>query len=274
MTASSSADNVTAPRVAADPSLLSLRAVSFVYRSAREGDVTALDHISVDVRDGEFMTIVGRSGCGKSTLLRLVAGLLSLTAGTLVLDGSSVTGPRRDVGIVFQSAVLLGWRTVLDNVLLPIELLKLDRREFEPRALELLAMVGLTGFEHRYPRALSGGMQQRVSICRALIADPRVLLMDEPFGALDAMTREELSLELLRIWEEREKTVLFVTHSIHEAVLLANRVLVMTPRPGRVAAIVDVQLPQPRTLEMQFHPEFRGATQVIRQLINAKGEPP
>ncbi len=253
---------------------LHLDSVSLTYRSRGQGEVTALEEMSLDVRDNEFITIVGQSGCGKSTLLRLVSGLLAPTTGTIELAGRPVTGPRSDVGIVFQSAVLLPWRTVLENVLLPIEFLKLDTGKYEARARELLALVGLKGFESAYPRALSGGMQQRVSISRALVSDPRILLMDEPFGALDAMTREELSFELLRIWDERKKTVLFVTHSIPEAVLLANRVVVMTPRPARVAKIIEVNLPRPRTLEMEFSDEFRKATDEIRELIYQKSPKP
>ena len=253
---------------------LHIDSVSLTYRSRGQGEVTALEKMSLDVRDNEFITIVGQSGCGKSTLLRLVSGLLPPTTGRIDLADRPVTGPRSDVGIVFQSAVLLPWRTVLENVLLPIEFLKLDTTKYEGRARELLALVGLKGFESAYPRALSGGMQQRVSISRALVSDPRILLMDEPFGALDAMTREELSFELLRIWDERKKTVLFVTHSIPEAVLLANRVVVMTPRPARVAKIIEVNLPRPRTLEMEFSDEFRRATDEIRELIYQKRPKP
>ena len=244
--------------------------VSVTYSSRGQKDLIALESFCLEIQDEEFVAIVGQSGCGKTTLLRLVSGLLRPTAGTIELDGRSVRGPRSDVGIVFQSPVLLPWRTALDNVLLPIEFLKRDRELFEPRARELLALVGLKGFENGYPRSLSGGMQQRVSISRALVSDPRVLLMDEPFGALDAMTREELSFELLRIWNERKKTILFVTHSIPEAVLLANRVVVMTPRPARVARIVEVNLPRPRTIEMEFSHEFRRATDEIRELIYQK----
>jgi NitT/TauT family transport system ATP-binding protein len=253
---------------------LHLDSVSLTYRSRGQGEVTALEEMNLDVSDNEFITIVGQSGCGKSTLLRLVSGLLAPTTGNIELAGRPVIGPRSDVGIVFQSAVLLPWRTVLENVLLPIEFLKLDTRKYEARARELLALVGLKGFESAYPRALSGGMQQRVSISRALVSDPRILLMDEPFGALDAMTREELSFELLRIWDERKKTVLFVTHSIPEAVLLANRVVVMTPRPARVAKIIEVNLPRPRTLEMEFSDEFRKSTDEIRELIYQKSPKP
>lgn len=251
-------------------SVLRLDSVSLIYKSRGQKELTALQSMSLDVRDEEFITIVGQSGCGKSTLLRLVSGLLAPTTGTIGLAGRPVTGPRSDVGIVFQSPVLLPWRTSLENVLLPIEFLKKDLAQYETRARELLALVGLKGFESAYPRALSGGMQQRVSISRALVSDPRILLMDEPFGALDAMTREELSFELLRIWEERKKTVLFVTHSIPEAVLLANRVVVMTPRPARVAKIIEVNLPRPRTLAMEFSSEFRQATDEIRELIYQK----
>ena len=249
------------------PPLIRLAGVSLTYHSRRHGDVLALSDVSLDVRDNEFLTIVGRSGCGKSTLLKLIAGLLPLSSGAITLDGSPVSGPRRDVGIVFQSAVLLDWRTSLANVLLPIEFQQLDRRAHEPRARELLELVGLKGYEDRYPRSLSGGMQQRVGICRALIADPRVLLMDEPFGALDALTREELTIEVMRIWHERPKTILFVTHSIPEAVLLADRVVVMSARPGRVAEIVAVKLPRPRDFAMEARPEFQDSTHRIRELI-------
>jgi NitT/TauT family transport system ATP-binding protein len=247
--------------------LLCLNSVSLVYSSRGRSELTALESLSLNIRDKEFIAIVGQSGCGKSTLLRIVAGLLTPTTGTIELDGRGVVGPRSDVGIVFQSPVLLPWRSVLENVLLPIEFLKEDPKKYEARARELLKLVGLQGFENARPRELSGGMQQRVSISRALVSDPRILLMDEPFGALDAMTREELSFELLRIWDERKKTVLFVTHSIPEAVLLADRVVVMTPRPARVAKIIDVKLSRPRTLAMQFSDHFREATDEIRELI-------
>jgi NitT/TauT family transport system ATP-binding protein len=255
-------------RAARDPRGIRLEAVSLAYRARGHADVVALRELSFHVEDNEFLSIVGPSGCGKSTLLRLVAGLLRPTGGRVELDGAAVAGPRRDVGIVFQIPLLLPWRTALENVLLPVEFLRLDVGQFRARARELLVLAGLQGFEDHYPRALSGGMQQRVGICRALIADPRVLVMDEPFGALDALTREELSLELLRIWEERKKTVVFVTHSIPEAVLLSNRVLVMTPRPGKVAGIVEVPLPRPRAAAMEFRPEFRAASEAIRALID------
>src|SRR5438067_5024543 len=215
------------------------------YQTPR-GSVVALEEIGFTVREGEFVAIVGPSGCGKSTLLKILAGLLPATRGEVRLRSLPVTGPRRDIGVVFQSPVLFPWRTVLENVLLPVDVQRLDRAKHRARALDLLALVGLSGFEERYPWELSGGMQQRVAITRSLIHNPALLLMDEPFGALDAMTRETMNLELQRIWLERRKTVLFVTHSIAEAVFLADRILVMTPRPGRLLDNVDVDLPRPR----------------------------
>ncbi|MBM3582065.1 MAG: ATP-binding cassette domain-containing protein, partial [Alphaproteobacteria bacterium] len=189
--------------------------------------------------------------------------------GTLSLDGTPLDGPSRDVGIVFQDATLLPWRNVLDNVLLPVEILSLPKEDYRPRAMDLLRLVGLTGFEHRMPNELSGGMQQRTAICRALIHNPSILLMDEPFAALDAMTREELGLELMRIWEEEKKTIVFVTHSIPEAILLADRVVVMTPRPGKIAHVIEVDLPRPRTLAMEFSEKFKSYSDDVRALIYA-----
>ena len=244
---------------------------SFVTRSRERVD--ALDGVTFDVGRNEFVTIVGPSGCGKSTLLKLLAGVVPIDGGEIVLDGSPVRGPRRDIGMVFQSPVLMRWRNVLDNVLFPAAILKLDPGEARERALALLAMVGLAGFERKYPRELSGGMQQRVAICRALLFRPSILLMDEPFGALDALTREELSVELLRIWQEETKTVLFVTHSIPEAVLLGHRVVVITRRPGRVADIVPVDLPRPRDLGMTVRPEFQDHVARIRSLIGRSEGP-
>lgn len=242
-------------------------AVSKIFRVGKRESVHALDRISLDVAENEFLALVGASGCGKSTFLKLVAGLVPASAGAIHIDGTPVSGPRHDVGIVFQAPVLLNWRTVVGNVMLPVEILRLDQERYKAVALDLIRFVGLTGFEHRHPRELSGGMQQRVAICRALVHDPKILLMDEPFGALDALTREEMSLELLRIWEERRKTILFVTHSIPEAVLLADRVVVMSPRPGRVARIIPVQLPRPRTMAMEYSAEFRDHADEIRGLI-------
>jgi NitT/TauT family transport system ATP-binding protein len=194
------------------------------------------------------VTLVGRSGCGKSTLLRIVAGLLEPTGGRVTIAGTPVTGPRRDVSLMFQRPALLPWRNVIENVLLPVEVHRLDRRAYRRRAHDLLELVGLDAFATRSPWELSGGMQQRVALCRALVVEPRILLMDEPFAALDALTREELGLELQRIWSEHRATILFVTHSIEEAVLLADRVVVMSARPGRIRRVVPVDLPRPRSL--------------------------
>ena len=233
--------------------------------------VKALGGISVEVGNGEFVTIVGQSGCGKTTLLKILAGLLARSAGTVTLRGEPVNGPRRDIGIVFQDPVLLPWRTVLDNVMLPIEVLHLDRAQFRTRAMQLIHLVGLETFEDKYPHELSGGMRQRVALARALVHDPSLLLMDEPFGALDAMTREFMNLELLRIWQEAKKTVVFITHSIPEAVFLADRVIVMSARPGRITEIVKVDLPRPRDLDMMASDDFGVYTRKIRHLFDAKG---
>jgi NitT/TauT family transport system ATP-binding protein len=254
--------------------MISLASVSKTYRS-RHGDlVHALDDVTLDVKDEEFVSLVGPSGCGKSTLLRVVGGLTPPSGGDVRVRGAEVCEPFPDVGIVFQSAVLLPWRSVLDNVLFSIEMLGREREAYRERALALIELAGLGGFERRYPWELSGGMQQRVAICRALVHDPGLLLMDEPFGALDAMTREEMGFELLRIWEERRKTILFVTHSIPEAILLADRVVVMTPRPGRLARVLEVGLPRPRTADMEFDARFREAAEEIRRLIFARRQEP
>ncbi len=234
--------------------VIEVASVSHVFRSGRER-LHALDGIDLTVGENEFVTLVGRSGCGKSTLLRIMAGLLPSTAGRVSVLGKPVTGPRADVSLMFQRSALLPWRSVLENVMLPVEILKLDRKTHRARAEELLALVGLEGFESRRPYELSGGMQQRAALCRALIHDPAVLLMDEPFAALDALTREELSLELQRISLEHRKTIVFVTHSIQEATLLADRVVVMSPRPGRIARIIEVDAPRPRSLGLEKHPE-------------------
>lgn len=213
----------------------------------RSGVVEALRDITLTVRDGEFVAVVGRSGCGKSTLLRLIAGLLPPTRGTVTVDGRPMTKPRRDVAMMLQRPALLPWRSVLDNVLLPVEIFGWRRRDHRDRAHHLLQTVGLDGFERRLPHELSGGMQQRVALCRSLIQNPRVMLMDEPFSALDALTREELSVELQRVHAEHRSTVVFVTHSIDEAVLLADRVVVLSPRPGTLRKILDVDVARPRS---------------------------
>ena len=250
--------------------MIRLDHVEKTYRTRRGDLVHALDDITLEVGENEFVTLVGPSGCGKSTLLKLVSGLIPVTGGRIHIRDQAVHEPFPDVGFVFQQPVLLPWRSVLDNVLFSVEMLGLDPRQYRKPAGDLLELTGLAGFESRYPRELSGGMQQRVAICRALLPDPSLLLMDEPFGALDAMTREEMSLELLRIWEERRKTILFVTHSIPEAILLADRVVVMTPRPGRIARVLSVDLPRPRTMDLEFDPRFKAASDEVRSLIFAR----
>jgi NitT/TauT family transport system ATP-binding protein len=221
--------------------------------TGRSGTVEALRDVSLEVADGEFVAVVGRSGCGKSTLLRLIAGLLPPTGGHIEVSGDRVVKPRRDVAMMFQRPALLPWRSVLDNVLLPVQIFGWRKAEYRDRAHQLLELTGLTGFEKRLPHELSGGMQQRVALCRALIGRPRVMLMDEPFSALDPLIREELSVELQRIHMEQEATTVFVTHSIDEAVLLADRVVVLSPRPGRVREIIDVRIPRPRALGRTAH---------------------
>ena len=235
------------------------------------GPVVALSDIEFSVADGEFLSVVGPSGCGKSTLLRILAGLNPPSSGVAMLGGAAITGPRRDIGVVFQQPVLFPWRDVLANVLLPADVQGLGRAAMHSRAMALLAMVGLQGFERRLPRELSGGMQQRVALVRALIHEPKLLLMDEPFGALDAMTREAMNLELQRIWMEQRKTVLFITHSVTEAVFLADRVLVMSPRPGRIVDTLAVDIPRPRGLEAMNTPGFGAHVQRIRRALNAVG---
>ena len=241
--------------------------VSRSFRSRDGDEILALKDLSLSIGRNEFVTLVGPSGCGKSTLLRIVAGLILPTRGVAKIDGTAVLGPRDETAMVFQSPTLLPWATVLDNVLFPLRMMGRMGPESRARARELIRLVGLEGFEAKSPRELSGGMQQRVAICRALIHDPQVLLMDEPFGALDALTREEMTLELLRIWERQPKTIVFVTHSIPEAVLLADRVVVMSARPGRIAQVIDVPLGRPRSFELESHPDFQRCTHRIRELI-------
>jgi len=240
------------------------------YRGGQRS-VLALDDIDFEIGEGEFVSIVGPSGCGKSTLLKIMTGLIGCSSGEVLLRGTAVASPRQDIGTVFQSPVLFPWRTVLDNVLLPIDVLQRDRPKHLPKAKELLALVGLSGFEDRYPWELSGGMQQRVAISRGLVHDPALLMMDEPFGALDAMTREHMNVELQRIWLERKKTVLFITHSIPEAVFLSDRVLVMTPRPGRILTERSIDIPRPRSLDVMNTPEFGQHVRAIRNHFKAVG---
>ena len=234
----------------------------------RDGPLKALDCVTFAVQKGEFVSIVGPSGCGKSTLLKIILGVVPYTGGVARLAGKPVNGPQLGAGMVFQTAALPPWRRILDNVLLPIEVLGLPRRDYEEKARALLAMAGLEGFERKLPAELSGGMQQRVSICRALIHDPSLLLMDEPFGALDALTREGMQSELLRIWSATHKTVLFVTHSIDEAVLLSDRVIVMSARPGRIAMDMPIDLPRPRSGSARSLQRFQDYAQNLRQLLN------
>jgi NitT/TauT family transport system ATP-binding protein len=249
--------------------LIALDGVGMTY-PADSGPVEALRDIALTVGRGELVALVGPSGCGKSTLLRIVAGLRPATTGRIAVDGRAVTGPLAAVGMVFQAPVLLKWRRIVDNVLLPAELAGRDPGEYRARAADLLRLVGLGDFGEKLPRELSGGMQQRAALCRALLLDPPLLLMDEPFGALDAMTRDELNLELLRVWGEgsdQRKTILFVTHSIPEAVFLADRVVVMTPRPGRVASVVSVRLARPRTVATRASADFGAVTLEIHDIL-------
>jgi NitT/TauT family transport system ATP-binding protein len=250
--------------------LIRARGVAKSYRTG-DGEVESLRPLEFEVGEGEFVSVVGPSGCGKSTLLKLIAGLLPASRGSIEIGGATVDGPPPGIGIVFQSHVLLPWRTVLANILLQAEVRRLPREQSLARARELVAMVGLEGFENKFPWQLSGGMQQRVAILRALLHDPPMLLMDEPFGALDAMTRERMNLELQRIWMAAGKTVLLITHSIPESIFLSDRVLVMSERPGSIAAIYDVELPRPRTLAMMGSPEFAVLAQAIRAHFYSKG---
>ncbi|GAB3181453.1 ABC transporter ATP-binding protein [Streptomyces incanus] len=232
--------------------MISISGVSRTF-SSRSGSTVALQSIDLHIAEGEFVAVVGRSGCGKSTLLRLIAGLLPASEGEITIGGERVTGARRDVAMLFQRPALLPWRSVLDNVLLPVEIFGRRKAEHRDRAYRLLETAGLAGFEKHRPHELSGGMQQRVSLCRSLIGGPRVLLMDEPFSALDALTRAELAAELQRVHRENSATVVFVTHSIDEAVLLADRVVVLSPRPGRIREVVDIGIPRPRALGRTAH---------------------
>ena len=246
--------------------VIAIRHLSKVY-GGRGGNVTALSDIDCTIGDGEFMSIVGPSGCGKSTLLKILAGLLQRSGGDALLNGTPIDGPRNDIGVVFQSPVLFPWRTVLGNVLLPVDVQKLGREKMQQRALDLLNLVGLKDFEHRYPWELSGGMQQRVALVRALIHDPALLLMDEPFGALDALTREAMNVELQRIWMESRKTVVFITHSTSEAVFLGDRVIVLSARPGRIREDIRIELPRPRTLEIKKSAQCHEYRNTIWDLI-------
>ena len=234
-------------------SLIEVREIEKIYKTRQGEPVHALTDVNLSIRPGEFVSVVGPSGCGKSTLMRILAGLDVQSRGTATIHGQPVHGPRPDVGVRFRQARLLAWKTVLESVLLPATLRGIDQTA---RARSLLELVSLSNFSEKYPFELSGGMQQRVAICRALVCDPDILLMDEPFGALDAITREQMNVELARIQAEQKKTIVFITHSIPEAVFLGDRVVVMSARPGRISDVLDVDIPRPRTLETMHLPRF------------------
>jgi NitT/TauT family transport system ATP-binding protein len=258
------------PAAHAGEPAIGIKALTKTYRT-RDGDVPTLRPIDLDIADGEFVAVVGPSGCGKSTLLKLIAGLIEPTSGSIEVGGKQVVEPPDDVGIVFQSPVLLAWRSVLANIMMPVEVRKLDYASHLERAKALIKTARLEGFENKYPWQLSGGMQQRAAICRALVHDPKIVLMDEPFGALDALTRERMNLELQRIHSETRKTILLITHSIPESVFLADRVVVMSDRPGTIEAIYDVPLPRPRRLEVMGTPVFAELARQVRSHFYAEG---
>ncbi len=243
-----------------------LKDIGMVYKTTDGRDVTALTSVSLDIQRGEFISLLGPSGCGKTTLLRIIADLLQPTSGTITVGGESPRAARlkQRYGIVFQSAVLYDWRTVKKNVMLPLELMHVPKAERSERAEKMLELVGLTDFANHYPNQLSGGMQQRVGIARALALRPEILLMDEPFSALDEFTREKLHMDLLRIWRKTNKTIIFVTHNISESVFLSDRVCVLSPHPGRLSAVVDIDLPRPRTMEMRDTPHFTELVAKVR----------
>ena len=252
-----------------EASWISVSGLHKIYKTRAGGSTHALADINFKVRKGEFISIVGPSGCGKTTLLNVLAGLISKTEGSAQVAGQEVSKPLPEIGMVFQAPTLLPWRTIFGNVMIPVEIQKRDKKQYKQVAMDLLKLVGLDGFEDKYPNELSGGMQQRAGICRALVHAPSVLLMDEPFGALDAMTREYMNLELLRIWKESNQTIALVTHSITEAVFLSDRVIVMSPRPGRIAEIISIDLPRPRTLDMLTSDAAGAYVQRIRHYFSS-----
>ena len=245
-----------------------LKDIGMVYRTNDGRDVTALTGVTLDIEKGEFVSLVGPSGCGKTTLLRIIADLLTPSSGDIKISGESPHDARlkRRYGIVFQNAVLYEWRTVKKNIMLPLEIMHVPLKEQSERADKMLELVGLTEFANHYPNQLSGGMQQRVGIARALAIQPEILLMDEPFSALDEFTREKLHVDLLRIWRKTNKTIVFVTHNIQESVFLSDKVCVLSPHPGRLSAVVDINLPRPRTMEMKSTPEF---TELVAKVRNS-----
>ena len=260
-----------APASVSEDSWIEIDGLDKEYRPRKSAPTQALSDINLTVRRGEFISVVGPSGCGKTTLLKILAGLSPKTGGAVRIAGRDVTKPLPEVGMVFQAPTLLPWRTIFDNVMVPAEIQRLDPRRHRERAQQLLEMVGLNGFEQKYPHVLSGGMQQRAGICRALVHDPAVLLMDEPFGALDAMTREYMNVELLRIWQESNQTIVLVTHSIPEAVFLSDRVVVLSPRPGRIAEVMDIDLERPRDLGVMSSDRAGVYVERIRRHFNAAG---
>lgn len=254
--------------------MISIRDLNKIYPTQDGQPIQALSNVNLDIERGEFVTVVGPSGCGKTTLLKILAGILDNSSGSVLVNGTALRGPSRQLGVVFQEPLLLPWRTVLENVMVPVEIQRLDRTKSRKTAEQLLDLVGLDGFAEKYPKELSGGMQQRVGIARALVHDPDFLLMDEPFGALDAMTRDQMNLELLEIWAAKKKTILLITHSIAEAVFLADRVIVMSARPGRISETIDVDLPRPRTLQMINSDEFGAYVSRVREHFLADGAHP
>ncbi|MCX5494035.1 ABC transporter ATP-binding protein [Kaistia dalseonensis] len=251
-------------------SYISISGVSKTF-NGRQGEVHALKDINLNIKPGEFVSVLGPSGCGKSTLMMLVSGLLPVSTGRIMVGKKHIDSPNADAGIVFQQDVLLEWRTALQNVMMQAEIRKGDLKQAKERALQLLKMVSLQGFENSYPKELSGGMRQRVSICRALLHHPPLMLMDEPFGALDAMTRDQLQIDLLRLCSDNDMTVLFITHSISEAIFLSDRVVVMSPRPGRIERIIDIDLPRPRRLAMREDTRFIEYTRELTQIFKGLG---
>jgi len=249
---------------------IDIRGVRKVF-GVEPNSVLALDNIDLAIKPGEFVSVVGPSGCGKSTLLRIIGGLTPATAGSVAVFGNPVVGPVTTCGVVFQQPILLEWRTIVENVLFNIDMRGLDTAAYRPRALDLLAAVGLADFANNRPYELSGGMKQRAAIARALVHEPPLLMMDEPFGALDALTREQMRLDLERIWLDTQKTVFFITHSIDEAVLLSDRVVVMSPRPGRIETILDIDLPRPRGFAARESAGFTEATKAVTNIFLARG---